>query len=127
MSDTTHTTWNPMLPSGVTADDIQHYMGLLDDYNFAGLDAIAEACGFVWQLGTAWWADNEGMAYGGSFKCVVYGFTRDRDCPDDAYDDGEDWRSPPSVTEPAAALREALRLALEAVARRFEDVEVDEG
>ncbi len=115
-----------MLPPGVTAEHIRHYMGLIDDDNLAGLDAIAEACEFVWQLGTAWWTEEYGPDPGGSFACVVHGFSRGRGWPDEPYHEGDDWRSSPGVTEPTAALREALRTALKHVAQRFEDVEEDE-
>jgi len=122
----TTTTWNPMLPPGVTADDIRTYVEELDFCDFAGLAAVVEECGFVWQMGTAWWTPTEQLEYGGTFRCVVSGFTRGRGWPDEPYHEGDEWRSPPGVTEPTAALREALRLALEHVATRFEDVEEDE-
>ncbi len=123
---TTPTTWNPMLPPGVTAYAIRCYLDYLDTADFAGLGAVAKACGFVWQMGTAWWIDDNGPEYNGACQCVVYGFTRDTVAGDEPFHEGDEWRSSPGVTEPTAALREALRLALEYVSRRFEDVEEDE-
>ena len=124
----THTTWNPMLPPGVTADDIRGHLAALDTADFEILTVVADVFGFVWQMGTAWWTySDHGPEYGSRrFRCVVFGFTRDRWSPDEPYHEGDEWRSSPGVTDPTAALREALRLALEHVAQQFEDVEDDD-